>query len=142
MLKIHKLTFISVKITSISETVLLMVGIKRKSSAETQASIRFVSGPATPTSATPNSSYFTLFGLKGTGLAAKIGGKPSKISTTGSNIVVTRSICLSGFRLSRPCSSAVVSPSQWLVKACMASCVLIAMSSDPNTMRSCMPVRS
>lgn len=129
-LKIHRLTFTNAKISIASAAVLLMLGITRNNTAATPARTRLVSGPASPTNATPNSSYLTRFGLNGTGLAAKIGGNPSSTITSGSKMVVARSMCFSGFTLNRPCSCAVVSPSQWLVKACIASCVLIAISSE------------
>lgn len=55
--------------------------------AAAAANTKLVKGPEIPTSAAPNSSYLTLDGLNGTGLAANMGGNLSKISTTGNNTV-------------------------------------------------------
>lgn len=107
--------------------------VSLRNPATTAARTKFVSGPAMPTSAAPYSPNFTRLGLNGTGLAAKIGGKPKIIKTTGNNIVVTKSICFSGLSVNRPKSLAVVSPSQWAVKACMASWKLIEIKMDKMT---------
>lgn len=93
----------------------------RTISAAIIARPKLVKGPAIPTNAAPNSSYFTRAGLNGTGLAIKNGGIRSRISIIGSKTVVNASMCLRGFNVSRPSSCAVVSPSACAVKACIAS---------------------
>ncbi len=95
--------------------------VSRINTAVTAASARFVSGPAIPTRAAPYSSNLTRDGLNGTGFAAKNGGNPDNIRTSGNKTVVKRSLCLSGFNVTLPKSLAVVSPSQWAVMACIAS---------------------
>lgn len=101
--------------------------------APPKAKSKFVSGPDTPTKAAPNSSYFTLLGLNGTGLAAKNGGKPATIRTTGNSTVVIGSMCFKGFRVILPSLSAVSSPSQRPVNACIASCKVIDIKIETST---------
>ena len=78
-------------------------------------------GPAAAIMAAPNSSYFTLSGLNGTGFAAKMGAPKAISVMAGSNTVINGSTCFNGFRLTRPCSAAVSSPSFKPTKACIAS---------------------
>ena len=84
-----------------------------------------VSGPATPIKAAPYSPNLTLLGLKGTGLAMKIGGIRRSINAIGIKIVVNKSMCFKGLSVNLPKSLAVVSPNQCEVKACIASCIAI-----------------
>ena len=124
MLKTKNATFTITKITKILNKPVGILANLRKSEP-ILAIARLLSGPDIPTIATPNSSYFTLSGLNGTGLAAKIGGNPKSINTTGSRTVVYISICFKGLSVSRPRSLAVLSPSQCEEKACIASCTAI-----------------
>lgn len=109
--------------------------ICKKTDANT-ASARLVNGPASPTSATPNSSYRTLRGSNGTGLAAKIGEYPLKIRSRGSKIVVNISICFSGFSVSLPSSKAVRSPRACETHACIASWIAMETISEIRTISS------
>lgn len=97
------------------------------------ANAKLVSGPATPTRAAPISPHLTLFGLKGTGLAARNGTWKRRYDTTGSSMVVNGSICRSGLSDIRPASSAVVSPSHLAVKACIISCRTIENTRENNS---------
>lgn len=133
MLKTKKAMFTCTKVEKIVYTsVPVLSPPKRIPAAVTTASTRLVSGPASPTKAAPYSSHLTLFGLNGTGLAAKNGGNPRATRNIGSNTVVIRSMCFKGLRVSRPASSAVVSPSLCATKPCIISCKLMAMRRQAN----------
>ncbi len=113
MLNTKKLRFMTKNIWAImNESVPTASPPTRITTAVRIANTKLVNGPATPIRAAPNSSYLTLSGLNGTGLAIKNGWRPKIIRPIGSRTVVNRSICLSGLSVRRPISLAVVSPSQ------------------------------
>jgi hypothetical protein len=134
ILKRKKLIFTSTKraiIESSSDEKLFMPTLKI--SPAMTANIKFVSGPAMPTIAAPKAPHFRLYGSNGTGFAAPKGGSPRKSRTKGKRMVVNRSICARGLSVSLPSLEAVSSPSQWLVKACIASCKVIDIRMDTKT---------
>jgi hypothetical protein len=104
ILKTNSATLTNVNTAMPSDKALLEIGNNWNISPLTQANARFDKGPAIPINATPNSSCLTREGLNGTGLAANIGGRPSRISTIGSKTVVYMSMCFKGLRVSRPSS--------------------------------------
>jgi len=61
----------------------------------------------------PFLGFLKYSGLMGTGFAPpKITGEPENAKKAGSRIVIIKSICLIGFRVSRPSSKAVLSPNK------------------------------
>src|SRR3989344_1622903 len=89
ILNTNNATFTSTNVAITFTTPVLSCAPKPfKKSAPHTAKTKLVSGPARPMRAAPNSSYLTLAGLKGTGFAAKKGGKPAKTNITGNNIEV------------------------------------------------------
>jgi hypothetical protein len=86
---------------------------KEKSpSHKMKASKKFVNGPARATSAIPHSRHLRLAELTGTGLAPPKTGAFNKYKMTGTIIDMYGSIFLMGFKVRRPASLAVLSPSQ------------------------------
>ena len=86
------------------------ISVTRKIIPPIIAKNRLVSGPATATNAIPNSPHLSRCLSTGTGLAAPNIGCPNAAKTTGNATVAIGSICGTGFYVSRPSSSAVVSP--------------------------------
>ena len=101
------------------------------------ASSKLVNGPAIATSAAPHSPYFTRAGLKGTGFAPPNIGPPLIAKMIGRSIVRNGSICLIGFKLNRPSSFAVSSPSMYAVSPCTTSCRVIEKNITTKTITIC-----
>ena len=63
---------------------------------------KFAKGPATATSAVSRLRFRKLLKLTGTGLAQPKAKPTVKINISGTRMVPTRSMCLSGFSVRRP----------------------------------------
>lgn len=96
-----------------------------------KARAKLDNGPAIDTRAEPNSSNFSRAGLKGTGLAAKIGTPKTRIVIIGSTTVVNRSMWSSGLKLMRPASDAVFVFNLIPIPPLDGSRVLYAFAPDP-----------
>ena len=93
------------------EKLKLTIGAKRKIKPKTRASIKFASGPAKPTFASPYFLSRKLKGLYGTGLAqAKIKEVPDKTIIKGKKNEPIQSRCFKGLKVKRPAFFAVKSP--------------------------------
>lgn len=98
------------------------------------AMITFVMGPASETIATSFLPSFKLKGSIGTGFAApKITGDPESIRSRGSAILIMGSICFWGFKVRRPKSLAVGSPSLSATYPCATSCKMAEKIKITNT---------
>ena len=83
----------------------------RKIMPNTMAMAKFAMTPADATKSVPHLWLLKLRSLYGTGLAQPNGkGAPDKMSMPGTRIDPIGSICLSGFSVRRPATSAVWSP--------------------------------
>ena len=88
-------------------------------------------GPASATTAKSRRGDRRFCMLTGTGFAQPMSGRPEYSASSGKTTVPIRSMCLKGFRVSRPSSRAVGSPNRSAVQACAASCT----ESDPTRIR-------
>ena len=99
------------------------VGSRRTRIANADASSIFAIGPAAPTSAGPHFPPRKLYGLYGTGFAYANKNVPPDvhIRRIGSTMVPKKSMCASGFSVSRPSCFAVGSPSRYAIHPCAYS---------------------
>ena len=89
-----------------------MLGSIRKTIAATIASKKLVAGPASDTKIIPHLRLRKFRKSTGTGLAApKRMGELTNSKNAGNKIEPNKSMCGTGFKVSRPASRAVVSPS-------------------------------
>ena len=93
--------------------------------AKSIARPRLDSGPARETNAIPLFGLRRLLKFTGTGFAApSITGLPTNIKKSGSNTEPNGSICGNGFKVIRPSTRAVSSPSFSATTPCMTSCTI------------------
>ena len=97
-----------------------------------------VRGPESATSAISFLPSFRLNGSIGTGFAApKITGEPDSIKARGRRMLIKRSMCFFGFKVSRPASLAVGSPNlsatyPWAISCRMAEKIKMIRVTRPK----------
>ena len=99
----------------------------------TNASTKFVKGPAIATNAIPHTPHLSLVVLIGTGFAPPNATPPKKYDINGNNTDINGSRCLIGLSVNLPSFFAVVSPSANATEPCANSCNTIETTITHST---------